>query len=63
MMASRYPDETTVGFCVQDWSEHSGKSVAILRVERDDKGYETLVNQDGKKAMTNDDGDVIGYED
>ena len=61
-MASRYPDETTLGFSIQDWSEHSGKSVTILRVEQDDNGNETLINQEGKKAITNDGGDVIGYE-
>lgn len=62
-MASRYPNETTAGFSIQDWSEHSGKSVTILKVEQDDNGNEVLVNQEGKKAITNDEGDVIGYED
>jgi hypothetical protein len=62
-MASRYPKETTAGFSIQDWSEHSGKSVTVLKVEQDDNGNEILVNQDGKKAKTNDKGDVIGYED
>ena len=62
-MASRYPEETAAGFSVQDWSEHSGKSVTVLKVEQDDNGNEILVNQDGKKAITNEQGDVIGYED
>ena len=61
-MASRYPEETAAGFSVQDWSEHSGKSVTVLRVEQDDNGNEILVNQEGKKAITNEQGDVIGYE-
>ena len=62
-MALRYPKETAAGFTVQDWSERSGKSVVVLRVERDEKGNEILINQDGKRAITNDEGDVIGYED
>ena len=62
-MASRYPKETSAGFTVQDWSANSGKSVTILRVEHDNDGNEILVNQDGKKAITNDKGDVVGYED
>ena len=62
-MASRYPDETELGFTVQDWSANSGKSVVILKVERDEVGNEVLVNKEGKKAITNDKGDVIGYED
>jgi hypothetical protein len=62
-MASRYPNETTAGFSIQDWSEHSGKSVTILKVEQDDNGNEVLINQEGKRAITNDEGDVIGYED
>lgn len=62
-MASRYPQETAAGFTIQDWSEHSNKSVVILRVEEDEAGNEILVNQDGKIAKTNDLGDVIGYED
>ena len=62
-MASRYPEETAAGFTIQDWSERSGKSVTILKVEQDDNGNEVLINQNGKKAITNDDGDVIGYED
>lgn len=57
------PEETTLGFTVQDWSENSGRSVTVLRAERDEAGNEVLVNQEGKKAITNDDGDVIGYED
>ena len=61
-MASRYPDETELGFSIQDWSEHSGKSVTILRVEQDDNGNEVLINQEGKRAITNNEGDVIGYE-
>jgi hypothetical protein len=61
-MAIRYPEETVAGFTVQDWSENSGKSVTILRVERDNKGNRILINQDGKKAITNDEGNVIGYE-
>jgi hypothetical protein len=35
----------------------------VLRVEQDNNGNEVLVNQDGKIAKTNDQGDVIGYED
>lgn len=62
-MASRYPDETEAGFSIQDWSERSGKSVVILRAERDEAGNKTLFNQEGKKAITNDEGDVVGYED
>jgi hypothetical protein len=62
-MASRYPNETTAGFSIQDWSEHSGKSVTVLRVEQDDNGNEVLINHEGKKAITNEKGDVIGYED
>ena len=61
-MAARYPKETEAGFSIQDWSEHSGKSAVILRVEHDEAGKEVLIDQDGKKAITNDDGDVIGYE-
>lgn len=61
-MAARYPNETEAGFTVQDWSEHSNKSVVILRVEHDDDGNEVLTNQEGSIAITNDDGDVIGYE-
>ncbi|WP_072013905.1 hypothetical protein [Myxosarcina sp. GI1] len=62
-MALRYPDETEAGFTVQDWSENSGRSVVILRKERDEAGNEILINSEGKKAITDDDGDVIGYED
>jgi Nif11 domain len=62
-MATRYPNETSAGFTVQDWSENSNKSVVVLRVERDEDGLEVLINQDGKIAKTNDKGDVIGYED
>ena len=62
-MASRYPEETTLGFTIQDWSEHSGKSVTVLKVEQDEAGLEILVNRDGKKAITNEQGDVIGYQD
>lgn len=61
-MAIRYPEEAAAGFTVQDWSEYSGRSVTVLRVERDEAGNETLINQEGKKAITNDDGDVVGYE-
>ncbi|HEY9769480.1 MAG TPA: dynamin family protein [Coleofasciculaceae cyanobacterium] len=42
-MAIRYPEETAAGFSVQDWSEHSGRSVVILRAERDEAGNEVLV--------------------
>ena len=63
IMATRYPDETEAGFSIQDWSEHSGKSVVVLRAERDEDGSEILINQEGLKAITNDEGDVIGYED
>ena len=62
-MATRHPDETAAGFTVQDWSEYSGRSVTVLRVEQDDNGNERLINQEGKKAITNDEGEVIGYED
>lgn len=62
-MAIQYPKETGAGFTIQDWSDRSGKSVVVLRVERDNKGNEILINQEGKKAITNDVGDVIGYED
>ena len=62
-MAIRFPEETRAGFTVQDWSENSGKSVVILKAERDEAGNEILVNSEGKKAITNDEGDVIGYED
>ena len=62
LMASRYPNETRAGFSVQDWSDRSGKSVVVLKVEHDDDGLEILINQEGKKAITNDNGDVIGYE-
>ena len=62
-MAMRYPEETAAGFAIQDWSERSGRSVTILKVEQDEAGNETLINQEGKKAITNDEGDVIGYED
>ena len=62
-MAIRYPEETELGFTVQDWSENSGRSVVILRKERDEAGNEFLVNSEGKKAITNDEGDVIGYFD
>jgi hypothetical protein len=62
-MASRYPEETTLGFTIQDWSEHSGRSVIILKAETDEAGNEVLINHEGKKAITNDKGDVIGYED
>lgn len=61
-MAMRYPKETTAGFTIQDWSEHSGKGVTILKLERDEAGNEVLINQDGKKAITIDEGNVIGYE-
>ena len=47
-------------------SERSGKSVVILRKERDEAGNEflvNLVNDEGKKAITNDEGDVVGYKD
>ena len=63
IMALRYPEETAAGFAIQDWSERSGRSVTILKVEQDEAGNETLINQEGKKAITNDEGDVIGYED
>ena len=62
-MATRYPGETELGFSIQDWSERSGKSVTVLRVERDEAGNETLINQEGKKAITNSEGDLVGYED
>ena len=61
-MAIRYPEETAAGFTVQDWSENSGRSVVILRAERDEAGNEILVNSEGKKAIINDEGDVIGYD-
>ncbi len=60
-MAKRYPQETEFGFTVQEWE--SPGNVVILRVERDRDGNEILVNQDGKIAKINADGDVIGYED
>ena len=63
IMAMRYPEETAAGFAIQDWSERSGRSVTILKVEQDEAGNETLINQEGKKAITNDEDDVIGYED
>jgi hypothetical protein len=63
IMAIRHPEETTLGFTIQDWSEHSGRSVIILKAETDKAGNEVLINQDGKKAITNNKGDVIGYED
>ncbi|MCC0179183.1 hypothetical protein I4641_19645 [Waterburya agarophytonicola K14] len=63
IMAIRYPEETRAGFTVQNWSENSSKSVVVLRVERDNQGNEVLINQDGKKAITNNEGEVIGYED
>ena len=62
-MAIRYPEETAAGFTIQDWSERSSKSVVILRAETDEAGNRMLVNHEGKKAVKNDDGDVIGYED
>jgi hypothetical protein len=62
-MAIRYPEETIAGFSVQDWSERSRKSVIVLRVEQDNNGNQILINQDGKIAKTNAQGDVIGYED
>jgi hypothetical protein len=62
IMARRYPEETEAGFTVQDWSANSNKSVVVLRVERDEDGNKILINQDGKKAITNDEGEVIGYE-
>lgn len=62
LMASRYPNETRAGFSVQDWSDRSGKSVVVLRVEHDEAGNEVLINQEGKKAITNEEGNVIGYE-
>lgn len=62
-MASRYPKETAAGFTIQDWSANSGRSVVVLRVERDEDGLEVLINQEGKKAITNDEGEVVGYED
>jgi len=62
-MAIRYPEETAAGFAIQDWSENSGKSAVILRVERDNNGNKALVNQEGKKAITNEQGDIVGYED
>jgi hypothetical protein len=61
-MARRYPNETSAGFSVQDWSERSGGSAVVLRVEQDENGNEILINHEGKKAITNDKGDVIGYE-
>ncbi len=62
-MALRYPNETAAGFTVQDWSDRSNGSVFILGVERDEAGLEVLINQDGKIAKTNIQGDVIDYED
>ena len=62
-MAIRYPEETALGFTVQDWSERLGKGVVILRAEHDEAGNRILINQEGKKAITNDEGNVIGYED
>jgi hypothetical protein len=62
-MAARYPNETEAGFTIQDWSENSNKSVVILRAERDEAGNEILINHEGKKAITNDEGEVIDYED
>ncbi|MDJ0726223.1 MAG: hypothetical protein QNJ38_14005 [Prochloraceae cyanobacterium] len=59
-MAKRYPQETELGFTVQEWE--SPGNVVILRVERDRDGNEILINQDGKIAKINADGDVIGYE-
>ena len=61
-MAIRYPQETAAGFTVQNWSDRSGGNAVILRVERDEAGNEILINQDGKIAKTNIQGDVIGYE-
>jgi hypothetical protein len=63
IMARRYPEETEAGFSIQDWSKNRNKRVVVLRVERDEDGSEILINQDSKKAITNDEGDVIGYED
>jgi hypothetical protein len=37
--------------------------VIILKAETDEAGNEVLINHEGKKAITNDKGDVIGYED
>ena len=52
-----------VGFTVQDWSANSRRSVTILKVERDEAGNEVLIDREGKKAITNDEGDIVGYED
>lgn len=62
IMATRYPKETAAGFTVQDWSEYSGRSVTVFLVERDQAGNEKLINQNGKKAITNDEGDIVSYE-
>jgi AraC-like DNA-binding protein len=62
IMARRYPDETEAGFSIQDWSKNRNKSVVVLRVERDEDGNKILIDREGKKAITNDEGDVIGYE-
>lgn len=39
---------------IQDRSENSGRSVVVLRVERDEAGNETLINQEGMKTTAND---------
>ncbi|MDJ0713940.1 MAG: hypothetical protein QNJ54_06945 [Prochloraceae cyanobacterium] len=59
-MAKRYPDETEAGFTVQEWE--SVDNVVVLRVEEDENGNEILINQDGKIAITDEKGNVIGYE-
>lgn len=61
-MAIRYPEETEAGFSIEDWSANSGRSVTVLRVEQDEDGNEVLINQEGKKAINNDEGNIVGYE-
>ncbi|MDJ0718465.1 MAG: hypothetical protein QNJ54_30275 [Prochloraceae cyanobacterium] len=60
-MAIRYPEETKAGFTVQEWS--SVDNVVVLKVEEDENGNEILINQDGKVAITDEKGNVIGYKD
>ena len=61
-MAIEYPKETEAGFSIEDWSGRSG-NVVNLKVDRDRDGNKILVNQDGKVAITNENGDVVGYQD
>ena len=61
-MAVGYLKKTHAELTIQDCFENSGTSVVILKAERDEAGKEILFYQNGKIIITNDVGDIVGYE-